>query len=89
MPLSLSTQNIYAVCDLMMGVLTTKVLCVCVPSSLVPTMRVSVPIVTLLRDLHLDMQLTHIKIGEFPGKVLLPSKLFKSRGNVGSKQPLC
>ena len=28
------------------------------------------------------LQLTHIKIGDFPGKVLLPSKLFKPRGKV-------
>ena len=30
------------------------------------------------------LQLTNIHIGEFPGKVLLPSKLFKPRPNVGS-----
>jgi sister-chromatid-cohesion protein PDS5 len=42
-----ASKNIYAVCDLAMGVLTTK--------------------------------LTNIKLGEFPGKVLLPSKLFKPR----------
>jgi sister-chromatid-cohesion protein PDS5 len=52
-----ASKNIYAVCDLTLGVLTTK--------------------------------LTNIKIGDFPGKVLLPSKLFKPRAKDAPPNTAC
>lgn len=52
-----ASKNIYAVCDLTLGVLTTK--------------------------------LTTIKIGEFPGKVLLPTKLFKPRDKEAPTNTAC
>ena len=36
----------------------------------------------VLKKLTIVLQLTHIKIGDFPGNVVLPAKMFQSREKV-------
>ena len=63
-----SNKNIYAACDLAMGVLLSKV-CKDITDEVANFyLRVS--------------QISHPKLGSFDGNVILPAKLFKSKGKV-------